>query len=1089
MLHAHRLSHVACAQPAPRVQLSVSRRRLAVVVPRASSASKYLETDRSRNLTPKEALKERESLANLTPEEIAGQIDIFKVPKEHTEKYVRKRRLQKKGDGAHEPDPLALPQGTLEEHEFTVPPGTKPESAALRNLIGNTPLSWLDPRPRLPHEYQHRLTKDELIPLPCGTTRAFDPEKVQPHDHNVWPFTEADRQRVAKHGPRLSDVVVHMHKSKVGSEEFRQCLVASDPVDFADMERADYLPTDQERINREVREKESKKVLDEEGDDQKTFDERIINPYIPLDVIGGLLDDPAPDWEAMPQMNYGQLYQGIRKRSWTSNFFDPESHPWKLDFYSYYGSPDKVLGIFPKVGWNGWRVVVTDTVTAEQSWVALHTPGAHTFLDDYLKGLGTSVPGNVGRVRRPETKGYPSDYGYEQVFEELARAQEPYATPQQRELFKERRRQPETVLTTVKSNFNAHSFNALTGHAHLDPMRDEERLPLSPTEALNLLDVDYHVTPAREGIAMWKHKKTAQYAIFTFGGTIFVLGALFAGIRAVGMKVELPRDEEEAEVYARSKGNARVNGETGVRLTDIGGIETQKQELLKVIDFLVDPDRYDALGARPPKGVLLEGPPGTGKTMLAKAIAGESGVPFFEMGGSEFVEVLVGVGAARVRDLFNRARLNAPCVVFIDEVDSIALKRGTETNNAEEEREQALNQLLTELDGFTPDQGVIFIAATNRASALDPAMLRPGRFDLQIKIGKPETIAERVAILNIHSRDVNIADDVNMLQIARDLPGLSAAQLANMVREAKFACIARGDTIVNKKDFEEAMDRVLLGIRSPPLSEDLPMKRGFAVYEASRALLSTLVYRKTRNLERIERMSITARNGTYSRTQFERMDPRYYTYKTRAQVLERICMLLAGRVGEYVYFGECTTMSTVDLSDAQNLIRRFLTTYGLSRRFGISYQLQQYEKGVRSEGEKAQKFSGQVESLDDQPMEWEAKKMEKPKEYWGPVSTNRGLVDWQNHVRVVHEWAYLRMSVMLLTNRRALDNIVEALLEKEELTGEEVEALIDAAEPLTPEEVKDQLENVCEKHFLDKFLEWNYNMSKRVEMCGGNPPF
>ena len=786
---------------------------------------------------------------------------------------------------------------------------------------------------------------------------------------------------------------------------------------------------------------------------------------------------------AVPQMNYAALFQGIRRRSWTSNFFDPTAEPWKLDFYHDSGSRKKVLGIFPKIdGWTGWRVVVTNADTGEQQWTDLNHPGAPTYLEDYLKGLGTSIPGNAGHVRRPEPKVYAMDYGYEAIFEELARAMEPCASPAQRKLFESRRLAPSTQLARYKSRHLKNAYDVPYGHAYLDPSKESERLGPSPTEALQLLDVDYHVTPFMEGPDLWKHKAIADYALFTIGGAVFVFGCLYLGIQEVGKRNPLPRDEEEAEVYARSKGTARVDGDTGVRLSDIGGIESQKQELLTVIDFLIDPDSYDALGARPPKGVLLEGPPGTGKTMLAKAIAGESGVPFFQVGGSEFVEMLVGVGAARVRDLFNRARINAPCLVFIDEVDSIAMRRGIDTGNTDEEREQALNQLLTELDGFTPDVGVVFVAATNRLSELDPAILRPGRFDLTIRIGKPETIAERIAVLKIHTRDAVLDDDVDMTQIARDLPGLSAAQLANLVREAKLACITRGSTVINRIDFYNAIDRVLLGVRSPPLTRDLPMRRGFAIYEASKAIFATIVHRRSRALERVERISIIARNGEFSRTAYERMDPRVYTYRTRGQIMERICHILAGRVGEYIFYGEASTLSSGDLSDATNLIRRFLTNYGLSRRYGIPYQREEYRRNPKSEGQKAQRFTGQTKALDD----WED---EGEKEMKGPPSTNRGNVDWMNHTQSVYEWAYVRLTLLLLAHRDAIEKVADALLEKDELLVDEFEAIVDSSAKLTPEEVKQYLSDEVDKDFLARFLEWNHSLEHKIAQAGGGPPF
>jgi cell division protease FtsH len=380
------------------------------------------------------------------------------------------------------------------------------------------------------------------------------------------------------------------------------------------------------------------------------------------------------------------------------------------------------------------------------------------------------------------------------------------------------------------------------------------------------------------------------------------------------------------------RNKARIYDETKqakATFDDVAGVDEAEGELVEVVDFLKNPQKYTALGARIPKGVLLVGPPGTGKTLLARAVAGEAGVPFFSMSGSEFVEMFVGLGAARMRDLFEEAKKRAPCIVFIDELDAIGKSRGGVAAFAtHDEREQTLNQLLTEMDGFTGATGVIIMAATNRPEVLDPALLRAGRFDRQVVVDRPD-LAGREAILKIHVRGVRLDSDVDLAVLARRMPGMVGADLAKIVNEAALAAARRGSSLVAQRDFEEAIDRTQLGLarKGHVLSEE--EKRRVAYHESGHAMVALCVD----HANPVHRVTIIPRSiGALGVTLQLPTEDRYLV--TREELLDRICVLYGGRVAEEVVFDEVSTGAHDDLTKATETARQMVTRLGMSEALG-----------------------------------------------------------------------------------------------------------------------------------------------------------
>jgi len=399
----------------------------------------------------------------------------------------------------------------------------------------------------------------------------------------------------------------------------------------------------------------------------------------------------------------------------------------------------------------------------------------------------------------------------------------------------------------------------------------------------------------------------------------------------IGVWIFFMRQMQAGSGRAFSFGRSRARMITGeqvkVTFEDVAGIDEAKEELQEVIDFLRDPHKFTKLGGRIPKGVLLVGPPGTGKTLLAKAIAGEAGVPFFSISGSDFVEMFVGVGAARVRDLFSQAKKNAPCIIFIDEIDAVGRHRGAGLGGGHDEREQTLNQLLVEMDGFEGNEGIIIIAATNRPDILDPALLRPGRFDRQVVVPPPD-VRGREKILQVHTRRIPLGSDVDLSILARSTPGFTGADLENLVNEAALIAARRNKDRVDMEDFEEAKDKILMGRerKSAVISEE--ERRITAYHEAGHTMVAKLLP----GTDPIHKVTIIPRGQALGLTQQLPLDERH-TYP-KEYLLKRLMIMLGGRAAEEIIFHECTTGAGNDIERATELARRMVCEWGMSENLG-----------------------------------------------------------------------------------------------------------------------------------------------------------
>jgi len=483
----------------------------------------------------------------------------------------------------------------------------------------------------------------------------------------------------------------------------------------------------------------------------------------------------------------------------------------------------------------------------------------------------------------------------------------------------------------------------------------------------------------------------------------FLLPALFVGglLFLFQRSNNFPGGPGQAMGFGKSKARFQMDAETGVGFDDVAGIEEAKEEFEEVVTFLKTPERFTAVGAKIPKGVLLVGPPGTGKTLLAKAIAGEAGVPFFSISGSEFVEMFVGVGASRVRDLFQKAKENAPCIVFIDEIDAVGRQRGAGVGGGNDEREQTLNQLLTEMDGFQGNTGVIVLAATNRVDILDSALLRPGRFDRQVTVNPPD-IKGRIAILKVHARNKKFGKGVNLETIAQRTPGFSGADLANLLNEAAILTARSKKEAITSTEVNGSIDRVIAGMEGNLLA-DSKGKRLVAYHEVGHALMGTLL----QNHDPVEKLTLIPRGQAKGLTWFTPNEEQGLT--SRAQILARIIGTLGGRAAEQVIFGdtEVTTGASSDLQSVTSMARTMVTQYGMSTIGPIALEAQQQQPmygGGRNPGsdfsdETAYKIDQQVKEI----------------------------------VAHCHEQAVQ----MVTENRIAVDRIVDVLLEKETVSGKE----------------------------------------------------
>ncbi|MFN9618217.1 MAG: ATP-dependent zinc metalloprotease FtsH3 [Synechococcaceae cyanobacterium] len=516
---------------------------------------------------------------------------------------------------------------------------------------------------------------------------------------------------------------------------------------------------------------------------------------------------------------------------------------------------------------------------------------------------------------------------------------------------------------------------------------------------LNDHNVDIAVQPTREA-APW------QQAIGSLIFPLLLLGGLFFLLRRAQGGGGNP-----AMNFGKSKARVQMEPQTQVTFGDVAGIEGAKLELTEVVDFLKNPDRFTAVGAKIPKGVLLVGPPGTGKTLLAKAVAGEAGVPFFSISGSEFVEMFVGVGASRVRDLFEQAKKNAPCIVFIDEIDAVGRQRGAGLGGGNDEREQTLNQLLTEMDGFEGNTGIIIVAATNRPDVLDAALMRPGRFDRQVVVDRPD-YAGRLQILEVHARGKTLAKDVDLDKVARRTPGYTGADLANLLNEAAILAARHQLSEISMDEVNDAIERVMAGPEKKDRVMSEKRKRLVAYHEAGHALVGALMP----DYDPVQKISIIPRGNAGGLTFFtpseERMESGLYS---RAYLQNQMAVALGGRVAEEIVYGEdeVTTGASNDLQQVARVARQMVTRFGMSDKLGpVALGRSQGGMFLGRDIAAERDFSEETAAAIDEEVS-----------------------------ELVAE-AYRRATAVLTANRPVLDELAERLVEKETVDAEELQELL-----------------------------------------------
>ena len=482
-----------------------------------------------------------------------------------------------------------------------------------------------------------------------------------------------------------------------------------------------------------------------------------------------------------------------------------------------------------------------------------------------------------------------------------------------------------------------------------------------------------------------------------------LLTVLFLGVIMFMFK-SAQRGNNKAFDFGKSR--AKLSKQEGISFDDVAGNDEEKEELVEVVDFLKSPAKYNEMGARVPKGILLVGPPGTGKTLLARAVAGEAGVPFYSISGSDFVEMFVGVGASRVRDMFQTAKKTAPCIIFIDEIDAVGRQRGAGMGGGHDEREQTLNQLLVEMDGFGPNSGIIVVAATNRPDVLDPALLRPGRFDRQITIGRPD-VKGREAILRVHARNKRLAPEVRLEDIAKRTPGFSGADLENLLNESALLAARDNRKQIKMHDVDEATDRVMMGPAKKSKVFSPKERRVVAYHEAGHAVVGL----KLENAEIVHKVTIIPRGeaGGYAL-----MLPEEETYlQTKQDLLDRITGLLAGRVSEELTFNQVTTGAHNDFQKATAIARAMVTEYGMSKLGPIQYEQRSGNVFLGRDYNKDKNFSDHLARQIDEAIH-----------------------------EIISE-CYDRCREVLQQNQDLVKLIAETLLEYETLTKEQIDELVE----------------------------------------------
>jgi len=524
-------------------------------------------------------------------------------------------------------------------------------------------------------------------------------------------------------------------------------------------------------------------------------------------------------------------------------------------------------------------------------------------------------------------------------------------------------------------------------------------LPYSAPELIAKLrtgNVSFDSHPMRNDGAIWGLLGNLIFPVLLIGGLFFLFRR----------SSNIPGGPGQALNFGKSRARFQMEAKTGIKFDDVAGIDEAKEELQEVVTFLKQPERFTSVGARIPKGVLLVGPPGTGKTLLAKAIAGEAGVPFFSISGSEFVEMFVGVGASRVRDLFKKAKDNAPCLIFIDEIDAVGRQRGAGIGGGNDEREQTLNQLLTEMDGFEGNTGIIIIAATNRPDVLDAALLRPGRFDRQVTVDAPD-IKGRLEILKVHARNKKLAPTVSLEAISRRTPGFTGADLANLLNEAAILTARRRKDAITLLEIDDAVDRVVAGMEGTPLV-DSKSKRLIAYHEIGHALIGTLI----KDHDPVQKVTLVPRGQAQGLTWFTPSEEQGLI--SRSQLKARITGALGGRAAEDIIFGtaEVTTGAGNDLQQVTGMARQMVTKFGMSDLGPLSLDSQSSEVFLGRDLMTRSDYSEAIASR----------------------------VDTQ--VRAIVEECYELAKKLIRDNRTVTDRLVDLLIEKETIDGEEFRQIV-----------------------------------------------
>jgi cell division protease FtsH len=559
---------------------------------------------------------------------------------------------------------------------------------------------------------------------------------------------------------------------------------------------------------------------------------------------------------------------------------------------------------------------------------------------------------------------------------------------------------PPTVSRVIVNNDRTWAEAVIAGGASGNK-KVRVNLPNDPEFVDILTDnkVDLDIAPRRNDVAVWQTLSNLILPILLLVGLFFLLRRAQVGPGSQAMN------------FGKSKARVQMEPQTQVTFSDVAGIEQAKLELTEVVDFLKNSDRFTAVGAKIPKGVLLVGPPGTGKTLLARAVAGEAGVPFFSISGSEFVEMFVGVGASRVRDLFEQAKSNAPCIVFIDEIDAVGRQRGAGLGGGNDEREQTLNQLLTEMDGFEGNTGIIIIAATNRPDVLDSALLRPGRFDRQVVVDRPD-FAGRLEILGVHARGKTLGQDVDLEKIARRTPGFTGADLSNLLNEAAILAARRNLTEISMDEINDAVDRVLAGPEKKDRVMSDKRKKLVAYHEAGHALVGALLP----DYDAVQKVTIIPRGRAGGLTWFLPSEDRM---QSRSYLQNQMAVALGGRLAEEIIFGEeeVTTGASSDLQQVAAIARQMIMRFGMSDKLGpIALGRSSGNMFLGRDIMSERDFSEETAAVID-----------------AEVSD---LVDS----------AYKRAKLVLTQNRHILERIADMLIERETVDSDELQEIINTSD-------------------------------------------